>query len=60
MLRSVEGCMGAQIRAELTESQARSGQPVEADVAYRIDSGDTSSISENPPQGSVTRQPGVY
>jgi hypothetical protein len=52
--------MGAQIRAELTESQARSGQPVEADVAYRIDSGDTSSISENPPQGSVTRQPGVY
>jgi len=52
--------MGAQIRAELADSKARSGQPVEADVAYRIDSGDPSAMSVNPPQGSVTRQPGVH
>lgn len=59
VLRTVEGCMGAQIKAELADSQARSGQPVEADVAYRIDPMASSVAASTPaaPQVYVTSQP---
>jgi hypothetical protein len=64
VLRPVEGCMGAQISAELADSRARSGQPVEADVAYRIDPMAASVASaeapmEAPRAAYVTSQPGA-